>query len=100
MKRQMSPAGATTGERAEALAALYRAVSEAVETGQSVPCVAAPDLWISEDHEEQEAAAYRCQRCPALAACERYIDAFEERAGVWAARTPSDRKTREEGTDQ
>lgn len=79
--------------RASAHARLMFAIKDHRDAGEQIPCLdpARADWWISEDREEAEAAAHGCLNCPALAACGKYVDAFPEKAGVWAGRVPKRR---------
>jgi len=62
---------------------LLSAVSAEVDAGQRVPCLAEPDVWVSDDPADTEAAAQGCLGCcSALDACRRYIEQHHEAAGV------------------
>jgi hypothetical protein len=67
---------------------LFAAIQRASDAGDVTPCTVArrSHLWLSEESEDQRAAALGCLACPALAACQAYVTAFPERAGVWAGR--------------
>lgn len=66
--------------------------------GRSTPCAGADGaLWLSEDAEEREEAAERCQGCPVLEAC--YRAGAAERWGVWGGRDRSGSKVRSKSTE-
>lgn len=85
--------------RLAALGLLMADISRHQENGEPVPCVdpAVGHRWLSDDRQEQEAAAHGCLTlCPAFAACESYVNAHPEPTGVWAGvyreQTPLRRK--------
>lgn len=56
------------------------------------PCIASrTGWWVSDDPQDQARAAAECLTCTALTLCGEYIADNPERAGVYAARTASDR---------
>jgi hypothetical protein len=79
-----------TGSEARgiALSRLMQAIHRRVEVGERVPCIDPHrgHLWLSEDREDREAAAIGCSTCPALEACQSYVERFPEPAGTWAGR--------------
>ncbi len=80
--------GPSQPNRLSGLNRLFAAIQRASDCGELVPCTDRNRgrLWLSEDLEDQQAAAHGCQACPALEACRSYVTAFPERAGVWAGR--------------
>ncbi|WP_425456808.1 WhiB family transcriptional regulator [Aeromicrobium piscarium] len=56
--------------------------------------------WLSDDAEEQEAAAWRCMQCPVITSCAGYIEHHGELAGVWAGITQGDRTKRTRKTGE
>lgn len=65
------------------------------------PCASAdPELWFSDDAEDQLTAVSICQACPVIDACRDYTDQIEGRKSIWsmhgiyAAETPRQRKAR------
>lgn len=86
-----SASSAWPDDRSGALAHLMGRIFAHEEAGQTVPCVSQKlsARWLSEDPEEQEAAALACTTCPALGVCRTYVDEWPEVGGVWAARIPA-----------
>lgn len=78
-------------ERSEALLELMSELFAHQEAGERIPCLVASITarWLSEDREEQEAAALGCSTCPALTTCRRYVEEHPEPGGVWAGIVPS-----------
>lgn len=74
--------------------ALHTAIEESWTT---TPC-AGPDrdLWQGSQG-EQKRAANRCYDCSALALCDAYADAADERMGVWGGITARERGARAQG---
>lgn len=85
--------GFSEDQRIRAHMQLMLEIREHRDADEKIPCLdaARADWWISEDREEAEAAAHGCLGCPALIACGRYVEAFPEKAGVWAGRVPTRR---------
>lgn len=80
-------------DRSIALSRLTAVIGQSLEVGERIPCLSSePDLWTSEDLDDLREAAKACAWCPALTACKRYIDQFEEISGVYAGLTPTERK--------
>jgi hypothetical protein len=82
--------GARLMDRLAGLNRLFTALQQAGERGELVPCtvIERAHLWLSEDPEEQQAAAHGCVSCPALTACWEYVSAHPEPSGVWAGSLP------------
>lgn len=80
--------GARLMNRLAGLNRLFAAIQQATDDGELVPCTVneRASLWLSDDPDEQVAAAHGCQGCPALTACRAYATAWPEPAGVWAGR--------------
>lgn len=93
-RQKKSAALARQDARTAALHRLMAAIFEHEEAGQPVPCVdpRRGHLWLSEHHDDQEAAVHGCATCPALDTCRAYVSAFPEPTGVWAGLTDTDRK--------
>lgn len=67
-------------------------IAQALEKGETLPCIATPSLdWISEDPAAQARAATACLPCPLAAQCATYARTFKEPQGVWGGTTPTDR---------
>ena len=77
--------------RSQALLTLMAQIFEHEQSGRQVPCVnpALGHWWLSDDADEQEAAALACASCPALRQCRTYVAENPENGGVWAARIPA-----------
>lgn len=75
-------------DRLSGLNDLFVAIQKVTDNGELVPCTvkARGYLWLSEDQEEQQAAALGCRDCPALNACRAYVTEWPERSGVWGGR--------------
>lgn len=59
---------------------------------QGTPCMQAPDLWWSDERDEQLLAIEGCQACPIKNMCLQWsVDAFE-REGVWGGMNSADRR--------
>lgn len=81
----------TSRTRSEALLELMSVLFAHQEAGERIPCLvpSISDRWLSEDYDEQEAAALGCSTCPALTTCRRYVEEHPEPCGVWAGIVPS-----------
>ncbi len=95
-------------DRMSGLNRLFVAIQDATDGGELVPCIDKKrgHLWLSEDLDEQYAAALGCRGCPALNACRSYVTQWPERSGVWGGRVgkrdvmPNDRQvTRHESSN-
>ena len=75
-----------TPQAQAALDQLHAAITSHLDKGRPVPCVGDTE-WISEDREELEAAAHRCDRCPVLEECRTAARAIKPTSGVWAGRS-------------
>lgn len=81
--------------RASALDHLHTTIQAALDAGAVIPCCG-PDGgdWIAEDADTQQRASAACYSCPLMtAACETYITAYPEPAGVWSGLTPNERNS-------
>jgi|SRR5690625_1666588 len=67
-------------ERAAALGQLHMRIGEALDDGETIPCIhdPDPDLWLSEHRSDQVEAADRCVSCPVMLACRDYVLKFPE----------------------
>lgn len=74
-----------TPQAQAALDQLHAAITSHLDKGRHVPCVGHTE-WISEDREELEAAAHRCDRCPVIDLCRTAATLTKPTAGVWAGR--------------
>ncbi len=93
-RQKKSDTIAQESARSTALQRLMGAIFEHDQAGELVPCVEPRrgHLWLSEHQADQEAAVHGCASCPALDACQAYVTAHPEPAGVWAGLTDTDRK--------
>lgn len=61
--------------------------------GGMVPCQSDPDLWWSDDRDDQKIAATLCQGCPVIMSCAEWAVSAKERHGVWGGMTIAQRTT-------
>lgn len=88
--------GGLSPDAIESFAALTLALARLADEGHLTPCQGPhAALWTSDDHEDREAAAHRCQTCPLLIPCQAHGE--HERANTWGAadRGPRTYKPRE-----
>lgn len=78
----------TDEQRAAALGRLHAAIGNCINSGRRVPCIGRQE-WTSSDPDDQQAAAEACGHCPALLACARYRDQWDETGAVYAGQLPT-----------
>jgi len=63
---------------------LQRALTQAAEDRQEIPCQSDDArLWSSRRREDREAACWRCRTCPVLEPCRAWVIGVREVSGVW-----------------
>lgn len=64
------------------------------DEGYRVPCLDMPDLFVSDELEERQAASSWCSDCPAATDCTTYAETAQEPFGVWGGHDRSPRTYR------
>lgn len=82
-------AGSASDIRSAQLAGLFE-LQAAILQAEHAPCVNSL-LWISDDPEHQEYAAWHCRRCPVLDQCRDYGLKYPHEEGVYGGLTEKQR---------
>lgn len=95
MKATGGPHRIVSNDQADALRDFWNAVDRMERQAQrtiTLPCMTWPDMWYSDDKEQQADAATACHACPLQWECLAVAQASpKERWGIWAGKDYTNR---------